>query len=188
MHIVLYLFLLTEQAETYLQSSLVWHLLTYIYPTLFVCKENIEKNPFLWALNSWLSLNYSPVSCLIIPLYDMYNIYTEGNLGHRSWHFRYCTMCTLCSADCLKRGGAVAESTNQPSSFVFPKSYHYLNFALTLIFAFSFWQTAWNLRLKPVFVVQIVKSRAEWKSPIAGPSENVSEFTESKKCLRIYWK
>ena len=42
-HIVQYLLLLTEKAGTYLQSSLVWHHLTYINPSLFARKQNSFK-------------------------------------------------------------------------------------------------------------------------------------------------
>ena len=45
--IVQYLLLSTEQAGTYLQSSLVWHHLTYINPSLFDRKQNIENSIFV---------------------------------------------------------------------------------------------------------------------------------------------
>ena len=45
--IVQYLLLSTEQAGTYLQSSLVWHHLTYINPSLFDCKQNMENSIFV---------------------------------------------------------------------------------------------------------------------------------------------
>ena len=44
---VQYLLLSTEQAGTYLQSSLVWHHLTYINPSLFDCKQNMENSIFV---------------------------------------------------------------------------------------------------------------------------------------------
>ena len=37
----------TEQAGTYLQSSLVWHQLTYINPSLFDCKQDMENSIFV---------------------------------------------------------------------------------------------------------------------------------------------
>ena len=45
--IVQYLLLSTEQAGTYLQSSLVWHQLTYVNPSLFDCKQNMENSIFV---------------------------------------------------------------------------------------------------------------------------------------------
>ena len=45
--IVQYLLLSTEQAGTYLQSSFVWHHLTYINPSLFDRKQNIENSIFV---------------------------------------------------------------------------------------------------------------------------------------------
>ena len=112
-------------------------------------------------------LSIPPYHCLIFPLYHIYILKGIRGTGCSVYRgildtgWSYCSMCAVCSVGCLKRGGTVAESTNQPSSFVFPKSYHYLNFALTLIFAFSFWQTVWNLRLKPVlyFVCKLRRAR-----------------------------
>ena len=46
-HIVQYLLLSTEQAGTYLQSSFVWHHLTYINSSLFDRKQNIENSIFV---------------------------------------------------------------------------------------------------------------------------------------------
>ena len=45
--IVQYLFLATQQAGTYLQSSQVWHHLTYIHPSELGCEENREKSIFV---------------------------------------------------------------------------------------------------------------------------------------------
>ena len=46
-HIVQYLFLATEQAGTYLKIPLLWHHLTYIYPSSFGSEENIFMNIFV---------------------------------------------------------------------------------------------------------------------------------------------